>query len=234
MKYLILGMVILMSGGCATTPVGNQTVWIDGFVDTGALVETGLSDDNIQFLGSVNASYSNINQDQVDSLDEMLLQMLQHKYGKGILFQKTAVLDRQYLIQYEITNNKVTHDQERLDTKTCYRSSRDMGVSFSVLDSSTREVVWGGLIDKQLFDRSCNSDSKSNSDNDEGGFLGAILGIFVSVAVDIAFDAVTGTYPSPPSINNLASKIFDGFYRSLPDKVSTNLIESEQMSGLSK
>ena len=74
------------------------------------------------------------------------------------------------------------------------------------------EKVWGGKISKKLSNDNCVSRSEAESES----FAGIIIESLIIGVVEATFDGVFGTYPEPPSVSEVATKIFFGFYENMP------------------
>lgn len=214
----IFGLVLLVA--CAHSPSVTEKQWIDQYVDLGSFRGQSIKTDKIQFLGSVNQSYSNVDEGLVHEINSQLLLLMLNKYGRDHVISEFNHSElnpssdtARFLLTYNILNNKVDYKSHQEDTKECFKSIRSVEIELSVIDREIGKKVWGGVVDKRSFNRSCNSRSKPTSDHVVGVIFEAI---FLSV-VDSAFDEAFGTYPDAPSVTSLTKQIFLAFGQSLPD-----------------
>lgn len=110
-----------------------------------------------------------------------------------------------YQVTANVIANDVSHRDDTLD-KTYYKwSSRRVKVSYVVVDTSTGEQVWSGIIetsDEQLA--SYEKKKKKSSDK-----------VLDAIAAAISKEEQY-PYPDPPFISDVVTRNFEGFALNLP------------------
>ena len=241
---LLMLCVFSILTGCVSYPK-KEKAWIEGFKADESFTSQSIAENRIALVG-VAGQYSNISSDDVTVFNdiskyyltrylggdalidakqfehevgaELVENLLKHySVDSSLLYLPLADIESmakvsRYAAFYKIKDNEVVHDQHRYGDRECFYSARKMVVHFEVYDLLAMKSVWGGDIEKELTDKNCNARTKSKNDN----FAGAVVEIFVGSLIDATFDAVLGTYPEAPDIQNVFAKAASGFAENMP------------------
>jgi len=194
--------------GCNSVP--PQKVQFDEFIDTGIITSNILKQDGITVIGSSKASYSFLSNSDVIKLNESVKSILISKI-EGL---KISPIDNapRFNLTYTVLDNKTSYSKYETYESTCYNTHREMKIRLHILDNSTEVIFWGGNLNKNVYNKNCNS--KSHSENESLGRF--IFETLFSAVVESVADTAFGTYPEAPSINYTSKEIFSDFIKSIP------------------
>jgi len=201
----LLPSFLLFLISCSSVPT---KVRIDGLINTESVNNESILKGGINVIGSTSASYSNIDNIQIDTLNEHVKSLLKSKY-KTETDLSISNLNR-YNLTYTILNNKTFQYKSETDDRACYKTFREVKVQLYITEEKTKEKVWGGSIDKNLYNENCNSKSHSNSENLTEIFFESLFG----AVIDTTIESALGTYPEAPSVIPLANNILNDFINS--------------------
>lgn len=185
-------------------------VYIDELIDTGSVTSDTITQGGVKFVGSTSASYINLDSSKVIELNEVVKSIFVPRYEQ----EKFQYLDKdpRFHLSYTILNNTTSRSKSETYESICYKTYREMTIRLHILDKTMGVNAWGGVINKKIYNKNCNSKSISENENLVGLFFETLFSAVVESVVDSTF----GTYPEAPSVSSLSKKIFSDFLTSLP------------------
>jgi hypothetical protein len=200
----LLPLFLLLLVSCSSVPT---KVRIDELINTESVTNESIKKGGINFIGSTTDSYSNIDSKQVVTLNENVKSLFISKYKTNTDLNNLP----RYNLTYTILSNSTFQSKYSSAEETCFKTFREMKVQLYIMESKTKEKVWGGSINKHLYNKNCSPKSESNSESLAGIFFESLIG----AVIDVAVESVLGTYPKAPSVTLISNKIFNDFINSL-------------------
>ncbi|MCP4284980.1 MAG: hypothetical protein GY792_11075 [Gammaproteobacteria bacterium] len=111
-----------------------------------------------------------------------------------------------FQVTANIIANDVSNREDDLDTQIYKWSGRRVKVSYTVIDASTKERVWSGIIESSGETLATYEKKKAEKSRDK--VLDAVIAVISK--------REPRPYPSPPIFSDIVQRNFDGFALNLP------------------